>query len=157
MIRKTLIIITMAFLLLSPLAAMSGEEVNAENLTALLSDAGYESYIDEDGDTAFKDQYGMEYWIICGYPEENCLYIQSGWSASPETVSETAFKLANEGNRTMFTARCYYEPMERAFYADYTLRYSDAGIDDAALLSTVEAFLSDSDVFTDFLIGEGAM
>ena len=156
MIRKTLIIFATAFLLISPLAAMSGEEVNAENLTALLSDAGYESYIDEDGDTAFKDQYGMEYWIIA-YPEENRIWIQSCWLASDDITSREAYGLVNESNRNLLFARCWYEPMVRTFYCDYDLMYPADGLDDDLLISMVNNFFLAADWYTDYLLGEGAI
>ena len=70
------------------LPAMTAEEVTPENLAAALSAAGYEAYIDADGDAAVLDQYGMEYWII-SYPEENRLWIQRGWAAADGISSST--------------------------------------------------------------------
>ena len=140
------------------LFAMTADEVSPENIVALLQDNGYDAEIDEDGDAAFYDEYGMMYWIILDSSEKNSLLIQSGWSATDEITSRDAFRLANEGNRQMHTIRCYYEPLQRAFYADYTMLYSEeSGLDESTLLRVVEDFLEEADTYTDYLLGEGAM
>ncbi len=155
--KKIIFVSALLFLLLIPLAAMSVEDVNAENLEALFSNAGYETYIDEYGDPIITDQYGMEYWILMDYVSDGMILIQSGWGATENVTSEKAYELMNESNRMMFTIRCYYEPAKRTFYADYALPISADGIDDDVLLRSMEDFLEESDVFTDYLIGEGAM
>ena len=138
------------------LPAMTAEEVTPENLAAALSAAGYEAYIDADGDAAVLDQYGMEYWII-SYPEENRLWIQRGWAAADGISSSTAYSLMNESNRQMQLIRSFYEPMSRIFCCDYDLYYPASGLDDAFFVSIMEAFFAQAGFLTDYLIGEGAI
>ena len=142
-------------LLVSPLFALTVGEITSESIVSLLSEAGYVSYVDEDGDVAFEDQYGMVYYII-HVPEDHRLWIQCSWYASDSIDSITAFRLMNECNSNLSIVRGWYEPMAHSFYWDYDLMYGEAGIEDALLVSVVDAFVQQSDILTDFLISEGA-
>ena len=139
-----------------PAFALSPEEITSENLVAILSDNGYTAYVDEDGDTAVEDQYGMVYYMI-SYPEENRLWIQAGWTASDEVRSNDANRMVNECNSSLFLIRCFYDSMYRTFYCDYDLYYPESGLDDGFLISIIEEFFSQADLYTDYLIGEGAL
>ena len=152
---KKLFLIILALLWVTQLSA--AEAVTSESLVSILQGAGYEAFVDEEGDASFYDQYEMLYWATPDYPEENSIYIQSGWSATENVTSDEAYKIANEGNRQVFTIRCFYEPLTRTFYTDYTLRYPETELDEEVFLRTVESFLSEADTYTDYLIGEGAL
>ena len=154
--RRLLLVSALIAAAVSGLSAIPAEDVSSESIIALLSERGYDSYADQDGDAVVTDQYGMEYWIIA-YPEEHRLWIQSGWLAADDISSRDAYSLVNESNRNLLFARCWYEPMARTFYCDYDLMYSDAGIDDDLLIALIEEFFSAADWYTDYLIGEGAM
>lgn len=133
------------------------DEVNSENIAGLLQAAGYDAYVDDDGDVAFYDEYDMLYWATPGYPDENSVYIQSGWVAASDIKSPDAFRLTNESNRQMFTIRCYYEPLTRTFYADYIIKYPETGLDEDLFIETISSFLAEADTYTSYLIGEGAI
>lgn len=141
-------------LILLTVTIISTYSISPDEIAAMLPEYG--AYVDEDGDVSFNDQYGMEYWIATDYPEEGMLYIQSGWIAAPDVTSAKAYELVNESNRTMFLIRCYYEPLSRSFYADYLMPYNE-NMDAALLSATVEDFLEECDIFTDYLIGEEAL
>lgn len=155
--RRIFLIIALLALLLLPASAMAYESITAENLSSLLSSAGIVSYVDEDGDAVFQDGYGMEYWIILDFPEKDYMIIQSAWSAADGVLPDTAVRLTNECNRMMSIIRCWYEPVARIFYADYVFPYTESGIDDEAFLMIIRDFMDESDVYTDYLIAEGAM
>lgn len=155
--RRIFLIIALLALLLLPASAMAYESITAENLSSLLSSAGIVSYIDEDGDAVFQDGYGMEYWIILDFPEKDYMMIQSAWSAADGVSPDMAARMINECNRLMSIIRCWYEPVSRTFYADYVFPYKESGIDDDAFLMIIRDFMDESDVYTDYLIAEGAM
>ena len=155
--RRIFLIIASLALLLLPASAMAYESITAENLSSMLSSAGIVSYTDEDGDAVFQDGYGMEYWIILDFPEKDYMMIQSAWSAADGVSPDTAVRLTNECNRMMSIIRCWYEPVARIFYADYVFPYTESGIDDNAFLMIIRDFMDESDVYTDYLIAEGAM
>ena len=155
--RRIFLIIAALLLLLLPASAMDYESITAENLSSLLSGAGIVSYTDEEGDAAFQDEYGMEYWIILDFPEKGYMMIQSAWSAADGVSADMAVRMINECNRVMSIIRCWYEPIARAFYADYVFPYTEAGFDDDAFLMIIRDFMDESDVYTDYLIAEGAM
>lgn len=154
--KRVAIVLVLTLCAVSSLFAVSAEDVSSESIATMLSEAGYNAWIDEEGDVTVTDQYGMEYWIMA-YPEENRLWIQSGWTASDEITSKDAYSLVNESNRNLFFARCWYEPMSRTFYADYDLLYPSSGLDADFLASFLEEFFLAADIFTDYLIGEGAL
>ena len=153
---KKIIVFVFAFFALSSasLFAMSAADVSSDSIVALLADNGYAAYIDGEGDVAVEDQYGMEYWII-PYPYENRIWIQSGWGAADDVKSSDANRVVNECNNNLFLIRCSYSPMYRTFYCDYDFCYSDSGFDDSLLLSIIDDFFSQADIYTDYLIGEG--
>ena len=152
---RRIFIIMVLLLIVSPLFALTVDEVTSENIVSLLSEAGYFAYVDEDGDVAFEDQYGMVYYII-HIPEEQRLWIQCSWYASDSIDSITAFWLMNECNSNLSIVRGWYVPIEHSFYWDYDLMYGDAGLDASLLVSVIDAFVFQSDILTDFLISEGA-
>lgn len=117
-----------------------------------MQNAGYEAKVDQDGDVEFQDQYEMYYWITCS-PAEGRLYIQSGWPAAIEVSSEKAYRIVNDSNSRFYLIRTFYDSAYRIFYCDYDFFYPD-NFDEALFLKVVEKFLSFSDVFTDYLIGE---
>ena len=154
--RKIILLLVAAFSFISPLFAISSDDVSAESIVSLLSDNGFSSYIDEDGDVTVEDQYGMEYWIML-FPEEGRLWIQSGWGASADVKSADANRIVNECNNSLYLIRCSYDPMYRTFYCDYDFYYHESGIDDGLLVSIISIFFDQADVYTDYLIGEGAI
>ncbi len=154
--KKFLTIIFVAMLML-PLSAIEHGAISPEGIVDLLSTAGYEAYVDQDGDAAFFDEYGMEYWIFLGYPDADQLMIQSAWAASAGVTTDEANRIANESNRMVFTIRCYFEPLYRTFFADYTLPFSERGLDDEAFIKAIDSFVYESDLYTDHLLAEGAL
>ncbi len=136
------------------LSAIPASDVSSESIAALLYGNGYSAYVDEDGDVTVEDQYGMDYWII-PYADENRIWIQSGWSAADDVKSSDANRIVNECNNNLFLIRCSYSSMYRTFYCDYDFCYSDSGFDDALLISIIDYFFSQADIYTDYLIGEG--
>ena len=78
--KRNALIFILIFISASSLFALSKEEINSENIASLLLDAGFKAYVDDEGDVTVHDEYDMKYWII-HYPEENMLFIQSGWNA----------------------------------------------------------------------------
>lgn len=154
--KKFLTIIFAAMLML-PLSAIEHEAISPEDIAELLSKAGYEAYVDQDGDAAFFDEYGMEYWIFLDSPDADQLMIQSAWAAAAGITADEANRIANESNRMVFTIRCYFEPLYRTFFADYTLPFSERGLDDEAFIKAIGSFVYESDLYTDYLIAEGAL
>lgn len=154
--KCVLSILVILFMCLSQISAIAAEDVSAESLASLLSDAGYSSYVDEEGDVIFKDDYGLEYWVIADYLEENKVFIQGAWLAEDNVTSNEANRLMNECNSKMYTIRSYYEPLSRAFFIDYALYYGEI-LEDTVFLSVIADFLYESDIFTDYLIGEKAI
>lgn len=154
--KKFLTIIFVAMLML-PLSAIEHGAISPEGIVDLLSTAGYEAYVDQDGDAAFFDEYGMEYWIFLGYPDADQLMIQSAWAASAGVTTDEANRIVNESNRMVFTIRCYFEPLYRTFFADYTLPFSERGLDDEAFIKAIDSFVYESDLYTDHLLAEGAL
>lgn len=154
--KKFLTIIFAAMLML-PLSAIEHGAISPEGIVDLLSTAGYEAYVDQDGDAAFFDEYGMEYWIFLGYPDADQLMIQSAWAASAGVTTDEANRIVNESNRMVFTIRCYFEPLYRTFFADYTLPFSERGLDDEAFIKAIDSFVYESDLYTDHLLAEGAL
>ncbi|HIS13047.1 MAG TPA: hypothetical protein IAA76_00490 [Candidatus Ornithospirochaeta stercorigallinarum] len=143
-----LILLTVSLSLFSA----SNEGVTPEYLVEVMQNAGYEAKVDQDGDVEFLDQYEMYYWITCS-PAEGRLYIQSGWPAAIGVSSEKAYKIVNESNSRFYLIRTFYDSAYRTFYCDYDFYYPDI-FDEALFLKVIENFLSFSDVFTDYLIGE---
>lgn len=154
--KRLILIIFIVFLSLSSVSALPTADVNSENLVTILKEAGYKASIDQDGDVELLDQYDMRYWI-CSIPEEHRLYMQSGWNAAANISSEKAYALVNEGNRTQYLIRSWYEPLMRTFYSDYDFIYSENEFDEDLFLQMVEDFLYQADIYTDYLIGEGAL
>ena len=154
--KRNALIFILIFISASSLFALSKEEINSENIASLLLDAGFKAYVDDEGDVTVHDEYDMKYWII-HYPEENMLFIQSGWNAKDGIDSEKAYPLVNESNRTLFLIRCWYDPVSRAFYADYDFHYPKEGLNDALLIDILAIFFESSDEYTDYLIGENAI
>ena len=154
--KKFLTIIFAAMLML-PLSAIEHGAISPEGIVDLLSTAGYEAYVDQDGDAVFFDEYGMEYWIFLDYPDADQLMIQSAWAASAGVTIDDANRIANESNRMVFTIRCYFEPLYRTFFADYTLPFSERGLDDEAFIKAIDSFVYESDLYTDHLLAEGAL
>ncbi len=154
--KKFLTVIFAAMLML-PLSAIEHGAISPEGIVELLSKAGYEAYVDQDGDAVFFDEYGMEYWIFLDYPDANQLMIQSAWAASAGVTTDEANRIANESNRMVFTIRCYFEPLYRTFFADYTLPFSERGLDDEAFIKAIDSFVYESDLYTDHLLAEGAL
>ena len=154
--KKFLTIIFAAMLML-PLSAIEHGAISPEGIVDLLSTAGYEAYVDQDGDAAFFDEYGMEYWIFLGYPDADQLMIQSAWAASAGVTTDEANRIVNESNRMVFTIRCCFEPLYRTFFADYTLPFSERGLDDEAFIKAIDSFVYESDLYTDHLLAEGAL
>ena len=154
--KRVAIVLVLMLCAVSSLFAVAAEDVSSENIATMLSEAGYNAWVDVEGDVTVTDQYGMEYWIMA-YPEENRLWIQSGWTAADEITSRDAYNLVNESNRNLFFARCWYEPVSRTFYADYDFLYPSSGLDADFLASFLEEFFLAADIFTDYLIGEGAL
>ena len=108
-------------------------------------------------DAVFFDEYGMEYWIFLDYPDADQLMIQSAWAASAGVTTDEANRIANESNRMVFTIRCYFEPLYKTFFADYTLPFSERGLDDEAFIKAIDSFVYESDLYTDHLLAEGAL
>ena len=154
--KKFLTVIFAAMLML-PLSAIEHGAISPEGIVELLSKAGYEAYVDQDGDAAFFDEYGMEYWIFLDYPDADQLMIQSAWAASAGVTTDEANRIVNESNRMVFTIRCYFEPLYRTFFADYTLPFSERGLDDEAFIKAIDSFVYESDLYTDHLLAEGAL
>ena len=154
--KKFLTVIFAAMLML-PLSAIEHGAISPEGIVELLSKAGYEAYVDQDGDAAFFDEYGMEYWIFLDYPDADQLMIQSAWAAAAGIATDEANRIANESNRMVFTIRCYFEPLYRTFFADYTLPFSEQGLDDEAFIKAIDSFVYESDLYTDHLLAEGAL
>lgn len=154
--KKFLTVIFAAMLML-PLSAIEHGAISPEGIVELLSKAGYEAYVDQDGDAVFFDEYGMEYWIFLDYPDANQLMIQSAWAAAAGIATDEANRIANESNRMVFTIRCYFEPLYRTFFADYTLPFSERGLDDEAFIKAIDSFVYESDLYTDHLLAEGAL
>ena len=154
--KKFLTVIFAAMLML-PLSAIEHGAISPEGIVELLSKAGYEAYVDQDGDAVFFDEYGMEYWIFLDYPDADQLMIQSAWAASAGVTTDEANRIANESNRMVFTIRCYFEPLYRTFFADYTLPFSERGLDDEAFIKAIDSFVYESDLYTDHLLAEGAL
>ena len=137
------------------LSAVPSGEVTPEYLAKVMQNAGYEANVDQDGDVEFQDQYEMYYWITCS-PAENRLYIQSGWPATDGISSEKAYKIVNDANIRYYLIRSFYDSAYRTFYCDYDFFYAD-DFDEGLFLRAIEEFLYYSDIFTDALIGEGAI
>ena len=154
--KKFLTVIFAAMLML-PLSAIEHGAISPEGIVELLSKAGYEAYVDQDGDAAFFDEYGMEYWIFLDYPDADQLMIQSAWAAAAGIATDEANRIANESNRMVFTIRCYFEPLYKTFFADYTLPFSEQGLDDEAFIKAIDSFVYESDLYTDHLLAEGAL
>ena len=154
--KKFLTVIFAAMLML-PLSAIEHGAISPEGIVELLSKAGYEAYVDQDGDAAFFDEYGMEYWIFLDYPDADQLMIQSAWAAAAGIATDAANRIANESNRMVFTIRCYFEPLYKTFFADYTLPFSEQGLDDEAFIKAIDSFVYESDLYTDHLLAEGAL
>ena len=129
--------------------------VTPEYLAEVMQNAGYEAKVDQDGDVEFLDQYEMYYWITCS-PAEGRLYIQSGWPAALGVSSEKAYKIVNDSNSRFYLIRTFYDSAYRTFYCDYDFYYPDI-FDEVLFLKVIGNFLSFSDVFTDYLIGEEAI
>lgn len=154
--KRLIVFLMLTITVLTPLLALDAEEITPENIAVLLTEAGIHAYVDEEDDVTVTDQYGINYWIV-SYPEENRLWIQSGWTAADGVTTKDAAVLCNEANNVLIMLRCWYEPLLRTFYADYDLFYPEAGVDNELLIRIVEEFLIKADIYTDYLVGEGAI
>lgn len=154
--RKSFLLAPFLFFALFPLSALSCEDVTAVNLVPILQEAGYDAVADASGDVEFLDQYDMSYWISID-PGECHLYFSSAWAAADGINSETACRLMNESNRQFFFIRAYYDPVYRVFCCDYDLLYSEDGLDETVFLDFVRKFLDQADIYTDYLMAEGAI
>lgn len=152
--KKIVCVLILLTVSLSLFSASNGI-VTPEYLAEVMQNAGYEAKVDQDGDVEFLDQYEMYYWITCS-PTEGRLYIQSGWPAAIGVSSEKAYKIVNDSNSRFYLIRTFYDSAYRTFYCDYDFYYPDI-FDEALFLKVIGNFLSFSDVFTDYLIGEEAI
>ncbi len=150
--KKALIVISILLAAVSPLFALDAEDVTAENIASILKNAGLDAEVDEEGDVAITDQYDYLYWIIA-YPEEKRLWIESGWPAYGDVSTSDAARIVNDANSNLIMLRAWYEPVPGTFYADYDFFYSDI-LDEDLLVEVVEFFLTQADVYTDYLISE---